>query len=70
MKLLHTAGKYAKERNNLKIIYKTYARPVLEQSSVVWHSNLTLANSIDIEVVQKAATRLFVDSGHEEYDMS
>ena len=70
MQLLHTAAKFTKERNDLKSIFITYIRPVLEQSYVVWHSSLTLENSSDLERVQKAATRLIMGTKYENYEES
>ena len=32
MPLLHNVAKFTKVKNNLKTIYKTFTRPVLEQS--------------------------------------
>ena len=40
MKLLNTAAGFTKSRQDLKSIYLTFIRSVLEQSAVVWHSSL------------------------------
>ena len=70
MQLLPTAAKFTKERNDLKSIFITYIRPILEQSSVVWHSSLTCENSADLERVQKAAIRLIMGTKFEDYQKS
>ena len=41
MKLLNIAASFTKSKQDLKSIYKTFIRSVLEQSAVVWHSNWT-----------------------------
>ena len=69
MQLLHKAAKFTRSKRDLKIIYTTFIRPVLEQSSCVWHSSLTLENASDLERVQKAAVRVitgtdFIDYTH------
>ena len=53
MQLLYSAAKFTKNKKDLKHIYITFIRPVLEQSAPVWHSSLTEENSRDIERVQK-----------------
>ena len=68
MQLLHNAVKFTKGKTDLKGLYMTNIRPVLEQSSVVWHSTLTSENSGDIERVQKAAVRLIMGSNHTCYE--
>ena len=70
MQLLHNVAKFTTQTAHLKSIYTTYIRPVLEQSSVVWHSTLTLENSLDLERVQKAAVRLIMGSKHNSYESS
>ena len=70
MQLLHTAAKFTKERNDLKSIFITYIRPILEQSLVVWHSSLTCENSADLERVQKGAIRLIMGTKFDNYEKS
>ena len=41
MQLLYNAAKFIKSKRDLKHIYVTFIRPVLEQSAPVWHSSLT-----------------------------
>ena len=70
MQLLYNAAKFTKKRNDLKTIYKTFIRPVLEQSAVVWHSSLTEENSADLERVQKSAVRVIMGKQHINYESS
>ena len=42
MRLLTTVASFSPQTADLKAIYKTYIRSVLEQSAVVWHSGLTI----------------------------
>ena len=60
MKLLNAASGFTKSKQELKSIYLTFIRSVLEQSAVVWHSSLKKKNRNDLERVQKAATRVIM----------
>ena len=51
MQLLHKAASFTSNIHDLKSIYLTYIRSVLEQSAVVWHSGLTAKNRKDLERV-------------------
>ena len=44
MQLLHKISKFGAPINDLKTIYIAYIRSILEQSSNVWHSSLTIEN--------------------------
>ena len=70
MQLLHKAAKFTRSKRDLKSIYITYIRPVLEQSSCVWHSSLTTENASDLERVQKAATRVIMGNNFVDYHHS
>ena len=67
MQLLHKAAKFTKRKRDLKNIYTTFIRPVIEQSSSVWHSSLTEENNSDIERVQKAAVRVIMGKDYIDY---
>ena len=67
MQLLHKAAKFTKTKKDLIAIYKTYIRPVLEQSATVWHSSITEENSKDLCRVQKAAVRIIMGSDFVSY---
>ena len=49
MQLLNAAASFTSARQDLKSIYVTFVRSVLEQSSVVCHSSLSSENRKDIE---------------------
>ena len=53
MFLLSRAAAYTSNSQDLKRIYLTYIRSILDQSAVVWHSSLTNKNRNDIERIQK-----------------
>ena len=54
------------EKRNM--IYILYIRSILEQSSVVWNSSLTVQNSEDLERVQRAAVRIILGKNFENYE--
>ena len=68
MQLLHKAATVTSSINDLKVIYLTYIRSILEQSAVVWHSSLTAKNRRALERVQKAAIRLIFKGKNKTYE--
>ena len=68
MQLLHRAATFTSNVNDLKAIYLTYIRSILEQSAVVWHSSLTAKNRRALERVQKAAIRLIFKGKNKTYE--
>ena len=54
----------------MKIIYIQYVRSILEQSCVVWHSSITVENSLDIERVQRCAVRFILGKNYTTYEES
>ena len=67
MQLLYKAASFTNSRQDLKSIYLTYIRSILEQSAVVWHSSLTKKNRTDLERVQKAAIRVIMGKNYKTY---
>ena len=61
---------YKASKEDLKDIYVTFVRNILESSSVVWHSSLTKNNSIALERVQKMEVRVIMGSKYESYKKS
>ena len=57
MQLLAKAANFTNQRKDLLDIYKTYVRNVVEQSSVVWSSSLTINNTKEFERIQKVAVQ-------------
>ena len=60
MQLLHKAAGFTRSISDLRSIYLTYIRSILEQSAVVWHSSLSLKNIKDLERVQKSAAKIIL----------
>ena len=62
MELLRQLNKFTNSTRDKIHIYKTYVRSVLEQSCVVWSSNLTNRNIKELEHVQKVAISLITNN--------
>ena len=60
MPILTNAAAFTSNRQDLKRVYLTYIRSVLDQSSVIWHSNLSQKNVKALERVQKVAVRVIM----------
>ena len=60
MQLLNRAAGFTTNINDLKSIYLTFVRSILEQSAVVWHSSLSVKNRKDLERVQKTALKIIL----------
>lgn len=67
MQLLNRAAKFTNSTSDLRSIYLTYVRSILEQSAVVWHSTLTTKNRRDLERVQKSAVRVILGRKYNTY---
>ena len=67
MQLLHAAATFTSSKKDLKDIYLTFVRSVLEQSAVVWHSSLTVKNKADLERIQKAAVMVIMGKNYTTY---
>ena len=52
----------------MKQIYISFIRSILEQSSNVWNSSLTLKNVEDIERIQKTALTFILKNTYKTYD--
>ena len=59
MQLLYKAASFTNSRHDLKTIYLTYVRSVIEQSAVVWHSSLTIKIEKILNVCKKLQLKLF-----------
>ena len=70
LQLLIATASFTKNRKDLKDVYLTFVRSMLEQSAVVWHSSLTSKNRIDLERVQKAAVRVIMGNAYTTYRQS
>ena len=67
MQLLNRAASFTSSRSDLRSIYLTFIRSILEQSAVVWHSSLSTNNRRDLERVQKAAVRVILGNNYTNY---
>ena len=67
MQLLNAAAAFTSSKFDLKCIYLTFVRSILEKSAVVWHSSLNNRNRKDLERVQKAAVRVIMGKSYTTY---
>ena len=70
MQLLVKAASFSPPLNDLKIIYISFVRSLLEQCCVVWNSSLTEENINDLERVQKSAMKIIFDTKYKGYENS
>ena len=70
MQLLTKIASFNATREDLKNIYITFIRSVLEQSAVVWHTSLTQQNSEDLERIQKSAMKIIMNNEYKGYKQS
>ena len=68
MVLLRKLSEFGAPREDMKTIYISYIRSILEQSSVVWHTSLTLQNREDLDRVQKSSCRIILKSHFTTYE--
>ena len=68
--LLRKAKEYTHDIKDLKCIYSSYVRSILEYGSNVWHSSLTEENRTDLERVKKNAFRIILGKQYEDYESS
>ena len=66
--MLRKATKFTENRDDLKDIYNSYIRSILEQSSVIWGKSLTYDNILDLERVQKNVLRIILKEEYNGYD--
>ena len=67
MQLLCKAANFTSSIMDLKNIYFTFIRSILEKSAVVWHSSLTKKNRQTLERVQKAAVKIILKNRYTNY---
>ena len=67
MQLLNRAASFTTSTNDLKHIYLTFVRSILEQSAVVWHSGLSGKNRKDLERVQKTGLKIILGNNFTTY---
>ena len=60
MQLLCKTSSFTSSVNDLKNVYFTFIRSILEKLAVVWHGSLSKKNRLTLERVQKAAVKLIL----------
>ena len=68
MQILHKIASFGASINDLKDIYFSYIRSILEQSSNVWHTSLTKENEESLERVQKSALKIILKDNYLNYE--
>ena len=66
--MLNKAANFTFSKEELKYIYYTFVRCMLEHSAVVWHDGHTKKNIKDLERVQKAAVRVIMGKSYKNYE--
>ena len=67
LQLLRKISSFGASDWDLKEIYVTFVRSILEQSVPVWHSSLTNENKEDLERIQKSAFRIILGNRYKNY---
>lgn len=67
MQLLVKAASFNPPINDLKTIYISFVRSLLEQCCIVWNSSLTEENIKDLERVQKSAMKVIFNTNYKGY---
>ena len=67
MQLLRSVWSFGSNIPEMKHLWITYCRSVLEQSCVLWHSTLTKKNSDDLERCQKTFAKLLLGKKYTTY---
>ena len=68
MELLRKLKSFGAPQSDLLVVYKTFVRSIIEQSSCVWHSGLTLEQNNNLERVQKTALKLILQDRYKSYE--
>ena len=68
LELLRKLSAFQPPKNEMKQVYISFIRSLLEQSSNVWHSSLTKQNENDLERVQKVALKIILKNNYISYE--
>ena len=68
MEILRKLSSFKAPISDMKQIFIVYIRSILEQSSNVWHSGLTVQNENDLERVQKVALKIILKDKYQTYE--
>jgi len=66
--MLRSLKKFGFDKDELLVVLKSYLRPVLEYSSVIWHSSLTVNQTKELEIIQKRALKTILGPQYNSYD--
>ena len=66
--MLRTLKHFGFDRDELRVVYGGYVRPILEYAAAVWHSGISAKQTKDIESIQKRACRIILGNSYESYD--
>ena len=67
LQILRKAKNFKASIEDLKQIYISFIRSILEFSCPVWHSSLTLENTEDLERIQKSALKIILQDKFKNY---
>ena len=67
MEILRKLSSFQAPETDMKQVYIAYIRSLLEQSSNVWHSSLSVENKTDLERVQKIALTIILKDKYKNY---
>ena len=67
IQLLRKVSNFTGSYDDLKIIYVSFIRSLLEQACTVWHSGLTDEKRNDLERVQKCALKIIFKNSYKNY---
>ena len=70
MIILQNLFKFGLPVQDMIEIYILYIRSVVENSSVVWHSSLTIADRVAIERIQKVVFKIILSEKYESYEQA
>ena len=70
LQLLIKVASFGASIEDLKTVYITFVRSILEQSAVVWHSSLTEENKQDLERIQRSAVLIMMGQKFKSYSKS
>ena len=68
MMILRKAVNFGASKEDLKQIYTSFIRSIVEQSTSVWNSSLSNKNIEDIERIQKSALKLILRQRYKTYE--
>ena len=68
MAILRKLSSFQAPENDMKQVYISYKRSLVEQSSNVWHSSLTNENEVDLERIQKIALKIILNDKYKSYE--